>query len=349
MTIVHEDRVDPEAFATARADRMDVDPTPPRLSVALCTYNGERFVDEQLDSIARQSRLPDELVIGDDASSDRTPQILKTFSARAQFPVRLLLHAEHIGTRRNFASTLEAQAGDLVLLSDQDDRWHPEKVSRLLAQFSERPDLLLLHTNARIVDDAMRPLGYDLFDALHVSGQERRWIREGDAFDAFIRRNLATGATIAFRRTLLDLALPIPDGWVHDEWLATIASAVGRVDFIDEALIDYRQHGRNQIGARRLSLRALLDKAHHVTPDWYGLQMRRTEALLARLIDLGERVPHDRLVKVNRKLAHLRTRGEMPASRAHRIVPIAIEIIAGRYARYGTGLRSIVTDLWRRA
>ena len=327
----------------ASADRLTV-------SVALCTYNGEAFLQEQLDSIAAQTRLPDELVIGDDASTDTTMALVERFRETVPFPVQVIARTINVGTTANFSQTTQATSGDLVFLSDQDDRWSRHKIERMLEQFRTRRELLALHTNARLVDAAGAPLGMDLFTAYEVTTEERGQLRAGLAFDALIRRNLATGATMAVRRDLLRLAMPAPAAWVHDEWLAIVAAALGpaTVDVLDDALIDYRQHDRNQIGARRPSLHEKIAKAFDKPGDYYAKQLDRATVLLERLVSLGPAVAAGRVDQVRDKLAHLRAREGLPASRLARLRPIAREYFAGSYRRYSTGTKSLVRDLLHR-
>src|ERR687894_3003245 len=103
---------------------------PARFSVAMCTYNGARFVAEQLASVAAQTRPPDELVVCDDGSTDETCRLVEEFAARAPFPVRLFVNERNLGSTRNFGRAVALCEGDLVALSDQDDVWHPEKLER---------------------------------------------------------------------------------------------------------------------------------------------------------------------------------------------------------------------------
>ena len=112
--------------------------TPLSLSVALASYNGERYIGQQLDSIARQTRLPDELVICDDASTDSTADIVREFARRAPFAVRFLQH-QRMGSTRNFELAIAECRGDIIFLCDQDDVWYPNKIKTIEAVFIDRP------------------------------------------------------------------------------------------------------------------------------------------------------------------------------------------------------------------
>jgi hypothetical protein len=126
-----------------------------------------------------------------------------------------------------------------------------------------------------------------LFESLLLAAREREAIAQGHAFTAYIRRNLATGATVMFRRSVLEAARPFPGGWVHDEWLAIIAATQGRVSLIDEQLIDYRQHGGNQIGASNPTLRYRLGRLFAARGDRLTQLAERSRILSDRLDTLG--------------------------------------------------------------
>ncbi len=320
------------------------------VTVALCSYNGEAFLAEQLASLAEQTRLPDEVVIGDDHSTDSTLELIDTFRKTAPFPVRVLEKNVNIGTSANFTETVRSTHGDIVFLSDQDDRWVGHKIERMVAEFEHRPELLVLHTNARLVDASGQPLGTDLFDALEISREEIMRLKSGRAFDALIRRNLATGATMAVRQSLLDLALPTPEDWVHDEWLATIAAGLGdgTVGVIEEPLIDYRQHGNNQIGARRVTVQGKVKRMFRNRGTHFAWQAQRFAILLDKILSLGPLISNDKVEMLNEKVVHVAFRASLPSNRLRRVTPVLNEIAAGRYRRYSTGFRSIVRDIFER-
>jgi glycosyltransferase involved in cell wall biosynthesis len=317
------------------------------ISVALCTHNGEEFLAAQLESILDQTLPPDEIVLSDDASTDSTVALAESIVAEhaGRTVLRVLRNSPALGVARNFQQAVTATRGDLIALSDQDDVWYPQRLERMAAVFDARPDLLLLHGDARLVDGAGEPIGPTVFEAIEASPWERSTIHAGRAFDVLIRRNLAVGATTIFRRGLLELAVPFADGWIHDEWLAIVAAASGEgaVDFVDEPLVAYRQHGRNQIGARKLSFSGKVGRV---------MEPRRTRnaRLLSAFTGLSERVEAlpvsaHVLERSREKLAHERVRSALPAARVRRIVPVLREARSGRYATCGRGWADVLRDL----
>lgn len=317
------------------------------VSVAMATHNGARYLGEQLGSILAQTRPVDEIVLSDDASTDGTVEfaqgLLVAEAAAPRFVV--LRNPEPLRPTRNFEQALGAVTGDIVVLSDQDDRWMPERVSRALARFEHDPALLLLHGDALRIDDAGAVLPAGLLAALRMTSSELREIRSGRAFQTLMRRNLVTGATTAFRRELLDAALPIPAGWVHDEWLGIVAAALGGVGLLEEPLVEYRQHSGNEIGASVLSVGDRVSRLGVSRSARNERLLVRAEGLVDRLEALGDRVPSTRLVAAREKVAHEQARSGYPASRAARIPPIVRELMTGRYSRYGRARFDVVRDL----
>jgi hypothetical protein len=325
-----------------------------RVSVALCTCNGSRFIAEQVESICRQTRPAAEIVLRDDSSDDDTVARARDAweRCRAERPdatpeLRIEVHARRLGVTKNFASALADCRGDLIALSDQDDRWHPGRLEHLVGRMAAQPATLLLHGNARMVDADGQWLGNTLFDALAISGSELGKISQGRAFEVLLDRNLVTGAATIFRRSLLAAALPIPAHWIHDEWLGAIAAALGGVDVEPDPLLDYRQHGGNQIGAQRENLFDAIRRATKERGDWHMQRLLRAQELEARLAQLSVSGPV--LEAVREKVAHHRARAAFPAGRVRRPLPILREWSTGRYRRFGRGLRGVIKDLLERA
>lgn len=320
------------------------------ISVALCTHNGARYLGEQLRSICAQSLLPGEIVLSDDASTDGTVSLARDIVREclagrpgSHIDLVVLQNQPALRVTKNFEQAVRACSGELIALCDQDDIWQPERLRIMQAQFAQRPELTLLHTDARLVDGQAQPLGQSLFEALEVQPVELEWIHGGLALQALLRRNLVTGATTIFRRSLLDAALPFPTEWLHDEWLGAIASVTGRVDVLEQPLIDYRQHGANEVGARRPTLAQNVRRAFASRGTKQQERARRAERLLERLTALG--ASSEVLDRVRTKVSHQQFRAALPASRLARVLPVAAEILSGRYHGYDRGLQAVAADL----
>ncbi|HJR10910.1 MAG TPA: glycosyltransferase family 2 protein [Rhodanobacteraceae bacterium] len=320
-------------------------------SVVLCTYNGVRFLEAQWDSLLAQSRRPDEIIVRDDGSGDGTWALLETLSARAEargIRVRRARNPRNLGYVANFGAALQDASRDVLFLCDQDDVWHAKKLATLMAAFEQRPPLLLVCTNARRVGEGGEGLPRSLFEVLKVSRTELRRIHAGQGFRVLLRRNLATGATIALRRTLLADAMPFPPGWVHDEWLAIIAAALDGFDCVEQPLVDYRQHGRNQLGMPERTFAVRWSGLWSPPAESIEALVGRYQVLRGHLLALDRRIPALELAGVDGKLEHLRARSDVRGVPLRRFGTVLRETASGRYRRYGTGWRSALRDLLRR-
>ena len=170
-----------------------------RISVALCTYNGEAYLGEQLASIAAQDLPPGELVVCDDASTDRSAEIVARFAAGAPFPVRFQVNARNLGSRANFEQAIRLCRGRLIALADQDDVWLPPKLRRLSEALEAAPGAGFAFCDAHLVDCRRRGLGCRLWQSVRFHrGEQRRW-SGGGAVEVLLRHNVVTGATLVFR------------------------------------------------------------------------------------------------------------------------------------------------------
>ena len=318
-----------------------------RVSVALCTYNGERYLPQQLDSLIHQTLLPFEVVITDDCSTDSTWEILLTFKLKAEaLGIRIALQKNNCnrGYIQNFRHTVCRCTGDVIFLCDQDDVWHLEKISSYENQFRQRPALLMLCSNARLVDESGQFGGRTLFQSSCVSTAELNSIRAGFAFNILIRRNIATGATMAVRAKVIRMIESIPDGWIHDEWLAMISAIHGEIDVLEKPYIDYRQHAANQLGAPSLSI---LNRITGKTTDhatFMKMMVIRSQSLfdyLSRKSSGNEML----LDLACRRLSHAKIRANLPTQFLPRLFQIAREYAAGAYGSFSNGLTSALRDV----
>lgn len=319
------------------------------VSVALCTHNGAAFLEQQLRSIAGQSVPPFEIVVSDDASTDDTTTIVERFAASVEgrIDVVLLRNATALGVTANFEQALRRCTGELIALCDQDDVWHPDRLERMTAAFespSASPSLALVSADARLVDAAGMPLGHSLFEALELGADELAALNDGHALDALLRRNLVTGATTVIRRSLLDLTLPFPAPWVHDEWLAVVAAALRDVAALPVSLTDYRQHGSNQIGVQLRGFRAKFARLTEPRGDRNDYLLERAVVLRNHLVGQPGLSTAVR-TKLDGKVAHQRARAALSGHRIRRVIPVLREAGTGRYSLYSRGRLDIIRDL----
>ena len=320
---------------------------PGRLSVALCTFNGSRYLQPQLLSIAGQSRLPDELVICDDCSTDRTVEIVREFAASAPFPVRLHVNEQNLGSTRNFEKAIALCDGDLISLSDQDDVWLPEKLRRSERALLADPGAGVAFSDAVVVNHRLEAVGYSLWTAAGFTRRQRDAFRGGDAMPLLLRKQVVTGAAMVFRAELRELVLPIPETVVHDGWIALLAAATSGLAPVDEPLLLYRQHEANQIGVRREGWvrRARRDRASG-PPRYLTMARDRYALALERLRERGTRNPFaERALEAGAR--HLEARSALSGSLPRRAPAVLRELASGRYFRYSNGLYSLVEDLLR--
>jgi len=217
----------------------------------MCTYNGADFLPAQLESIVAQSRLPEEIIICDDASTDETQTLLKQFAANSPVLVSLHLNEKNLGSIKNFEQAIGRCTGDTITLSDQDDVWRSDKLELIEESFHKAPKAGLVFSDAEIVDENLNSFGRRMWDEVGFDRHKRKLVRLGRTLEVLIFGWTVTGATMAFRSRFVKLSLPIPDGiaMLHDGWIALTIAAVSDVMMIEEPLIKYRQHGQQQIGA----------------------------------------------------------------------------------------------------
>ncbi|MEJ7615982.1 MAG: glycosyltransferase, partial [Pyrinomonadaceae bacterium] len=150
-----------------------------KISVAMCTYNGGRYLGEQLASIAWQTRPPDELLVCDDLSSDDSREIVSEFAARAPFSVRLLVNETNLGSTKNFERAIDLCAGDVIALADQDDIWCREKLARMEQVFAFAPEIGLVFSDGELVDERSNRLGRRVWQSLKFTEFEQKSFANG--------------------------------------------------------------------------------------------------------------------------------------------------------------------------
>lgn len=225
------------------------------LEVLLATYNGEKFLLEQLMSIQNQTLCPERLLVYDDSSTDQTLEVLERFSASSPLPVTMLSADGRLGCIKAFSRLLQESTAAYVALADQDDRWDIDKLERtyaLLRQLEQRHGAdtpILVHSDLRLITASG--------DAMADSFLRRQRLDPSRiSMNDLVFTNVVTGCTVMVNRALLDQALPIPvESMMHDWWLALVASRFGVIGFLESATLDYRQHAGNLLGSSGLGWR----------------------------------------------------------------------------------------------
>ncbi len=321
-----------------------------RISVAMCTYNGSRFLPEQLASIAAQTRLPDEVVICDDGSTDSTPSIVADFAASASFPVRWFRNPENLGSTKNFEQAIALCSGDLIVLSDQDDIWMPDKLERQAAMFERDPALGGVFSDAEVVDENSQPIGVRLWEGFRFPPAHQDRFRKEGAVSVLLKWNVVTGATLMIRADLRDLFWPIPACWHHDGWIAWMVALYSKLDFIEEPLVRYRRHSDQQVGVpqtrrsrNRPPLIERLKNARRREPPIRLMFAREIDELARRLAARSD-VPDPKIIRQLRsKFRFVESRGRLSKSRTMRILIILKN--ARNYHRFESGWKCMVGDL----
>jgi len=317
-----------------------------RTSVAMCTFNGSRYLREQLRSISGQIRPPHELVICDDGSTDDTVRLLQAFASESSFPVRVFSNTERLGPAQNFDKAIRLCTGDVIILSDQDDLWSPQKVAKLLEVLERQPQAMYAFSDAETIDQDGALLGQSLWEAIAFRQRLDEFSGPGQ-LKLLLKQNLITGAAMAFRASFRDIVLPIPPGWMHDYWIVLLGSALAYGVPVPEALFQYRRHSTQVVGWRkktflqvcRTSLAAGQEDWWQKVADFRQLRERVASDPLARC-------PNECLRLLKQKEIHLLTRARTRSSSGiSRIAKVLGEAVTGRYQRYSNSWYSIVRDL----
>lgn len=323
-----------------------------KFSIAMCTYNGTRHLREQLESFASQTRLPDELVICDDGSTDATSAIVADFAASVPFTVHFHVNETNLGLIKNFEQAIRLCTGDYIALSDQDDVWMPEKLALLEAEFLAASNVGLVFTDAELIDADGRVMNGTLWEKLPLRPEELKRLRSRRASDQLLEGSTVTGATMAFRVRFRDLVLPIPTDLpiIHDAWIAVLVASVDDVLPLSAPLIRYRQHSGQQIGAKArrtggASVRKALQRnTSYIEIIEIGTQVHK------RLMEHRDAYDSDEaLESIEARLAHLHTRAQLRGKSIRRFKSVITELLTGRYHQFSNGLYSAGKDLVRRS
>jgi glycosyltransferase involved in cell wall biosynthesis len=233
------------------------------VDIVLATYNGDKYLEEQIDSILGQTFVDWNLIIRDDKSEDKTLQIIKKYVQKYPKKIFLIQDDEadsRLGASQNFSKLLKYSSAEYILFSDQDDIWLDNKIKYSLEHMwnleSSKGKALpiLIHTDLSIVKANL--------ELIHPSYWQHQYLDpQRSELNHFLVRNLITGCTVVVNRALKNLAIPVPDAaYMHDWWLALVAAAFGEISYLPESTILYRQHTSNEVGAQSKGLKDIISR-----------------------------------------------------------------------------------------
>lgn len=220
-----------------------------RISVALCTYNASKYLIEQLESILNQTKSVDEIIICDDNSKDSTHELLEQYKSQYPDLFKIFINKIQLGSIKNFEKAIQKCTGDVIFLSDQDDLWISNKVEKIVSIFNHNLNINCIATNGNIIDEN------SIIDDQILTVWEVPGLLNSQNLDYFTMiscfNNFATGATMAFKSSIIDNIVPFPNPKHeihHDEWIALKTSKDNSFYFLNDKLISYRVHSSQQVG-----------------------------------------------------------------------------------------------------
>ena len=307
------------------------------VSVAMCTYNGVKYLPQQLESIANQTVPVDELVVCDDGSKDATIELIRSFAQTSSFPVTIHSNAENLGSTKNFEKCMSLCKGDIIFLCDQDDLWRADKVEKQLAYMNAHPEKYAVFSDGLMIGNDSKPVGGTMWEEIEFTkSMQDKWLG-GKPHEILFNGFVVTGATLALRKTCLAALMPFPThvpDLIHDAWIAMVLSLEEKIGFIADTLISYRRHESQQVGfgskveyvkvsdrfsrAREEKLLPLKEKADKLN----GLY------LLLRALPF---VPREKLIKLYLAQKHFYRRASLPENRLLRITPVFNHVARGYY------------------
>lgn len=314
-----------------------------KTSVVMATFNGARHVKEQLDSLLRQSVLPDEIIIADDASTDNTTNILRRFKSTSTIPVTILERTATLGYARNFSDASLSATNDIILFCDQDDYWEEDKIEVIIGWFARNQDKELVVHDIKICDEYLEVIMESYFDHLTMNHARHTFIK---------------GCATAVRKNLVERCFPITSSsrWKHDSFLHAVANLHSGSGYLDKTLIRHRLHKSQTSGfiiqnkSLRGRLLAILDgmavaASPPISRSIYMIPKPITKRKVRELLETDKSITYTPRIEVlilwmrYRETRLLRT---YKKSRMKLIISLLVTYFSGGYKDIGGGARCTV-------
>lgn len=316
------------------------------ISIALATYNGEKYINDQLNSFAKQSLLPDELIVSDDGSKDKTLYIVKKFAQTAPFAVKIVKNFNH-GIIGNFANAVENSSGDIIFFSDQDDVWFPNKLETYANTFKNNPSVGLIFSDLMVTNADLISQNKGLYSNKTKNRAKLYKSNKDLPFEDLIAvKTFVNGATMAFKSNLKKYLLPIPNtSYIHDGWTAAIASAISDTILLPDAFSFYRQHLGNAVGYKGFAFKIRLKKAVKENKLRKQDELTFLRAVSKRLEKFPNLVSRNKASFLDKKISILSEQVNLYSyNRFYRAFIILKYFLNGTYYKYFQNIKSFVTD-----
>lgn len=226
-----------------------------QIDVLMATYNGEKYIDSQIQSLLNQTHQNFCLYICDDHSKDNTKTIIEKYANDYPEKIKIIVSEKNLGAIQNFSFLMSQSKADYVMFADQDDLWINDKIEKTLAKMKHLEKVhgkelpLLVHTDLTVVDQNLKVLGKSFWKYTHLKPFSFH------TTNRFLVQNVVTGCTMMLNRQLCQLSLPVPhEALMHDWWIALTAATFGKIGIVTKPTILYRQHGSNTLGAKKFKL-----------------------------------------------------------------------------------------------
>ncbi|MGC2639991.1 MAG: glycosyltransferase [Acidobacteriaceae bacterium] len=304
------------------------------------TLNAQKYLPELLDSLARQSLQPCELVVCDDGSADGTPELVEEFARKVAYPVRIFRNEVRLRPAKNFEKAMSLCQGEFIALCDADDVWYPEKLATLAAVLESDPDIGGVFSDADLIDDRSASMNERLWERalFDPSRAESRTL----SAQRLLRGNVVTGATLMVRASLREVLLPVPETWIHDGWIAWMLVLHSKIVACRKCLIGYRIHPSQQTGMSGVTPIARLRRARETGPeDYYSVAAQFADMLQYARAHPGT-CGEDLCSAIEKKRDHALFRAQLKPKKLIRWR----EIVSRRldYAAYDKGWLSMLRD-----
>ena len=314
-----------------------------KYSVALCTYNGEAFIEEQITSILNQTIPPDEIIVSDDGSKDKAVSIIENIAKRSSVRIVFVSNNKTHGVTYNFYNAISLCRNNIIFTSDQDDVWLKDKAESILKVFAEKSNARLVFSNGQLVDSSKKDIGMTLWESVGIT---KKMLKHKKWYKYLLKDCLVTGSAMAFKKDVFEANNYIPKYWLHDGWFSIIASFDNSLFACDKITYLYRQHGNNTVGAvidktesknlnERISDNKALDDLRSIKEKTF---IEVKENLLS-LMSSHQIKRLDKCIKFWRQLSNINNSNKFAG-----FCVIAKHLFNGNYSKFYSGLRGAFKD-----